>query len=272
MSNLFLRIATAVVGIPLIVFLTYLGGWPFAIFVIVATLAAQYEFYGLARLGGVNPNTWIGLLLGAIVCLRFATEWAGPALLALGILLVALVPFRRDERPIESLGATVLGVLYPAAMTSTLIDLRLTPSPGIDSVDSFLLTMTVFVLVWSTDTFAYFVGRSIGRRPLASAVSPKKTWEGAIGGALGALVVAIVLRLTIIDFLDWPHVIAIAFICGVVSQVGDLAESWMKRAVGAKDSGNLLPGHGGVLDRIDALILAVPLVYLYLLAAGVLAS
>lgn len=212
---------------------------------------------------------WFGLLLGALVCLRHAAEWIPAALLAGAILLLALIPFRLEERPIESVGVTLLGVVYPAALSATLIDVRNATGYGISDAEAFYLTLTVLVLIWSTDTFAYFVGRSLGKRPLAPAISPKKTWEGAIGGALGTVVLAIILKLTLIDFLPWAHVLAIAFICGAVSQVGDLAESWIKRSVGAKDSGNLLPGHGGVLDRIDALILAVPLVYLYLLTVGV---
>ncbi|MDX1546847.1 MAG: phosphatidate cytidylyltransferase, partial [Rhodothermales bacterium] len=129
---------------------------------------------------------------------------------------------------------------------------------------AFALTLTVFLLIWATDTFAYYVGKNLGRHKLAPLISPKKTWEGAVGGAVGALLVAVVLKLTLLAFLAWPHVVAMALICGIVSQIGDLAESRLKRSVGAKDSGTLLPGHGGLLDRFDALLLAVPLVYLYL--------
>ncbi|HMB91293.1 MAG TPA: phosphatidate cytidylyltransferase, partial [Rhodothermales bacterium] len=111
---------------------------------------------------------------------------------------------------------------------------------------------------------AYYTGKSIGKTPLAPSISPKKTWEGAIGGGIGAVLAAVVLKLTLLGFLAWPHVIVMALICGVVSQVGDLMESRIKRSVGAKDSGTLLPGHGGMLDRFDAMILAVPLVFLYL--------
>ena len=99
---------------------------------------------------------------------------------------------------------------------------------------------------------------------MAPELSPKKTWEGAVGGAMGAVLVAIALRVTILGALPWIHLVVIAVICGVVSQIGDLAESKIKRSVGAKDSGTLLPGHGGMLDRLDALILAAPLVFAYL--------
>jgi phosphatidate cytidylyltransferase len=130
--------------------------------------------------------------------------------------------------------------------------------------DAFILTVVLFLIGWATDTFAYYVGRSIGKRPLAPAVSPKKTWEGAIGGTLGALLAGVLLKLSILPFINWVHVLVLTLIVAVVGQLGDLAESRMKRAAGVKDSGRLLPGHGGMLDRFDALILAAPAAYLYL--------
>lgn len=268
MSNLLLRVFTALVGVPLIVGLVYAGGWPFLIVVALAALAAQYEFYGLAELGGLRPQKWLGLLLGLAVILHGEFVWSNVAILVGLLLLVALVPFRSDEKPLASAGAVLLGVVYPTAFMASLVRLR-TPAPEVADERAFALTLSVIVLVWATDTFAYAVGRFIGRRPLAPRISPKKTWEGAVGGAIGAMAVAALLRLTILDFVAWHHVLVVALLCGVLGQIGDLAESRMKRTVGAKDSGRLLPGHGGVLDRIDALILAAPLVYAYLAIAGV---
>lgn len=271
MSNTTVRILTALVGIPLVLGVTYLGGWPFGLLVLAAALVAQHEYYGLMAAGGLHPARTAGLLLGALVALRAFWAPALPLTAAGILLLIAATPFQREgETAPASLAATVFGIFYPTAFLTALVDLRLGEGLFLEDTQAFLLTLAVFLLIWSTDTFAYFVGRAVGRRPLAPRVSPKKTWEGTVGGAVGALVVAVVLRLTLLDFLAWPHVLVVAFICGIVSQLGDLAESKMKRAVGVKDSGTLLPGHGGLLDRFDAMILAAPLVYLYLAYGAVL--
>lgn len=265
MSNLTLRILTAVVGIPLIAGATYAGGWWFTGVVLVGALAAQWEVYGLLRHEGARPFVWSGLVLGALLVVR--SVW--PPALALAtfgaVLLVAVGPFvKQAEQPLRNLSATFFGVVYPAGLLAFLIDLRIGRGPTVGDLDAIWLTLTALVLIWATDSFAYFVGRAVGKRPLAPFISPKKTWEGAVGGAVSAIGVAAVLKLTLVPMLSWVDALALALICGVFSQFGDLAESHLKRSVGVKDSGRLLPGHGGLLDRLDALILAVPCVYLYL--------
>jgi len=264
MSNALLRILTAVVGAPLLLGLAYLGGWYFGGLVLLLGLWAQHELYEMMGQAGLQPWQGFGLLLGAGLGMHPLVPEALP--LALAILLVGLAwsPFARSEKPLHSLGATVLGALYPTALLAFLTALRVARGPEVGDVEAFYLTLTVFVLVWATDILAYYTGKSLGRHKLAPSVSPKKTWEGSIGGALGALLAAVGLKLTLLPFLAWPHLVAVALCCGIVSQLGDLAESRFKRSVGVKDSGTLLPGHGGVLDRFDAMILAAPLVYLYL--------
>ena len=124
--------------------------------------------------------------------------------------------------------------------------------------------MTLIVLIWVADTAAYYTGKSMGRHHLAPTISPKKTWEGSIGGVLGAFLAAAAVKLFVLEFLGWLDVGALALIGGAWSQVGDLVESTFKRAAGVKDSASILPGHGGILDRFDSLIVAAPLYYLYL--------
>ena len=265
MSNATLRILTALVGVPAVLGLAYLGGWPFAGLVLVAALLAQWELYGLMEQGGLRPYKAPGLVLGA--CALLAAAW--PPALAVSVLgavlLLAYSPLDRQEaQPLPTLAATFFGAIYPSALFGFVLALRQARGPAVDDFGGFALTLALLLLIWTTDTFAYFVGKSLGRHPLFPAVSPKKTWEGSIGGAIGALLVAVVLKLTVVPFLPWGHLLVVALICGIVSQLGDLAESKMKRSVAAKDSGNLLPGHGGLLDRFDALLLAAPLVYLYL--------
>ncbi len=265
LSNASLRILTGIVGGALVLGLTYVGGWAFGLFVAVISLLAQYELYRLMEAGGLRPSRAAGLIIGGLLAVRLLVPLAMPFALVGALGLIALNPFGRESSaPLQSLSATLFGVIYPTFLLTFLIDLREAQGLFVDNLGAFYLTLSVLLLIWSTDTFAYYVGKSIGKHPLAPRVSPKKTWEGSIGGAVGAVIIAIVLKLTLLDFLEWIHVIMLALICGIVSQLGDLAESWMKRSVGAKDSGSLLPGHGGFLDRFDALILAAPLVYLYL--------
>ena len=273
MSDLSIRILTALIAAPVVLGLTFLGGWPFGVLVLGCALLAQYEVYHLMELGGLQPYKRVGLALGALLALR---PFFAPLLLVavVGVLLlVGLGPFhRKEQRPLANLSTTLFGVVYPTAFFAFLLDLRLARGPAVGNLEAFYLTLTLFLLIWATDTFAYFTGKNLGRHKLAPTISPKKTWEGSVGGALGALAVAAVLKLTLLGFVAWPHLIAVALLCGTVSQLGDLAESKMKRSVGAKDSGTLLPGHGGFLDRFDAMILAAPLVYLYLrYGAGLLA-
>lgn len=266
MSNLALRILTAILGVPLILGLLYVGGWPFMILLLAAALGAQYELYGLMRLAGVQPHRTLGMAVGGLLALHAALDWALPLAVALVLLLLAIDPLRHENvQPLTGMAATLFGAVYPAAFLGFIGDLRLREGGLVGNTEAFYITLTVFLLVWATDTFAYFAGRSFGKHPLAPRVSPKKTWEGAIGGALGAVIVAVVLKLTLLEYVfSWGDTLAVALICGIISQFGDLVESKFKRSVGAKDSGTILPGHGGLLDRLDALILAAPLVYLYL--------
>lgn len=274
LSNLTQRVLTALVGVPLVVGLLYLGGWPFALLIAVAGLGAQHELYGLFRAGGQQPYRVAGMAMGAGVL--GAPLWPPLALAAgvVGLGLVAAEAFRPQEpQPLARLSATLFGVFYPAACFTSLVLLRQGRGPEVGDAEAFGLALLVLVLIWTTDTFAYFTGRAFGRHPLAPKVSPKKTWEGAVGGALGALAVAVALRVAFMPFLAWADVLVVALLCGVLSQVGDLAESRLKRSVGVKDSGTLLPGHGGLLDRFDALLLAAPLVYLYCrFVAGLLSA
>lgn len=265
MSNSTLRILTALLGVPLVIGLTYVGGWAFGLLLLAAALVAQHELYGLMAAGGLHPHRAFGLAMGALLGLRVFLPQSVPLAFVVLLVFLACIPFLAEDRSRPgSLAATVFGAIYPTTLLTFLIDLRTARGPEVGDVEAFWLTLATLLLIWATDTFAYYVGRSIGRRPLAPKVSPKKTWEGTIGGAVGALVVAVVLKVMVLDFLAWGHVIVLAVLCGGVSQLGDLAESRMKRAVGVKDSGTILPGHGGLLDRFDAMVLAAPCVYLYL--------
>ena len=253
----------------MVVFAAYLGGWWFGGLILAAALLAQHEAYHLMEQGGLAPDKPAGLVLGVLTGGWSLIPEAGPVALAVALLWLAASPVRPAiQAPLATFAATITGAIYPTLFLTFMVKLRLESGAAFGDREGFWLTLAVLVLIWATDTFAYYTGKSIGRHALAPSVSPKKTWEGSIGGALGAFAVAVGLKLTVLAFLPWVHLVVVAVICGVVSQLGDLAESKMKRAVGVKDSGTILPGHGGLLDRFDALILAAPLVYLYLAYAA----
>lgn len=269
MSNTLQRVLTAVIAVPLVVAITYAGGWFFALLVAAAAVLAQHEFYAIASKAGAKPYTIAGLVAGACAVLIPMAPLFLIATVAIGIGIILALPFTLErDQPALDASVTLAGVFYPALLLTTALALRLAEGLDMGDREGFWLIVTVLVMVWASDTMAYFAGRSMGRRPLAPAVSPKKTWEGTIGGAVGALIAGILLRMLVLDFLSWVDVFVLAIICGGISQIGDLAESRLKRSVDVKDSGTLLPGHGGMLDRLDALIIAVPLSYLYLVFAG----
>ncbi len=267
MPNLARRIATGVVGGALLVYLAYVGSWPFVLVVLALGLAAQYEVYRLFERQGVTTWRLAGLVLGALLALRALHPGTVVAAGLWSLVLVASCSFVTSGKALQQLAATILGAIYPAALLAFLADLRLAAGPA------FELTLTVLLLIWATDTFAFVAGKAVGRHPMAPAVSPSKTWEGFCGGILGALLAVALLRLTLIGFLAWHHALVLALLCSLATHVGDLAASRFKRDANVKDSGALLPGHGGLLDRFDGALVAVPVSYFYLVyVAGALAE
>ena len=263
-SNLAQRALTAVVGVTLALAAVWTGGWAFALLIVAAALAAQFEAYSLLRAAGADPLVVPGLALGALAVLRPVVPHAD-TLLVLGVLVVlGAVLFTRAATPLLDTAATLFGVVYPSALAGTAVALRASEAPWLAAGGehaAFWLTTAAFVCVWGADTFAYFAGRALGRHPLFPRVSPKKTWEGSAGGAVGALVLAAGFKLAVPGLpLGWLDVLVIGLACGAASQLGDLVESLFKRSVGVKDSGTWLPGHGGMLDRLDAALVALPLV------------
>ena len=262
MPPILTRVCTATIGASILVGSAIMGEWPFGIAVLAIALLGQVELYQLYAKSDVHAWRATGLLIGAGLALR---------MLLPNVILLTTVPvvglvlwctFSKSEQPLMRLGATLSGALYPTALVAFLTDLRMVP--GFDGQEAMLLTISVLVLVWASDVFAFFAGSMWGRHPLAPSISPGKTWEGFYGGVLGALLVAAVLCL----WVDMPiadlHVVILALVCTISGAVGDLAESRFKRTAGVKDSGVLLPGHGGMLDRFDGIIVAAPLAYMYI--------
>ncbi len=261
MRNGLKRILTALVALPLVLGLIYLGGWPFVGLVLLIALLGQYELYGMARTAGVKPLVVPGLLLGALGVVHALVPF-GEGMWILGVVgLLCATAFLEGDNPLQRQAVTLFGVLYPTGLLGLLTNIRLGSST--DETTAIWLTLIVFLMIWAADIGGYYAGRSLGRHPLFPRVSPKKTWEGFIGGMGLAFLVAVAIKIWMLP-LAWLDVVAFALIGSVFGPLGDLAESRIKRAVGVKDSGSLLPGHGGMLDRFDAMVLTVPLFYLYI--------
>ncbi len=260
------RVLSALVMLPIVAVLLYLGGWWFAGAVLVVAGLAVHELYGLLRRAELDPQEAIGIALMAVLILPpilpAAEQWLELVLtLCVAGALVWHMLQRERPRPGVDALATLAGALYLGWMGRHFVALRLAPQ-------GLLWTTLALLSTWITDSGAYFVGRRWGRRPLAPRLSPKKTWEGAIGGWLtGAALTPAAAWL--LGLSPW-HGLALGAIIATAAPFGDLAESMFKRQVGAKDSSNLIPGHGGMLDRIDSLLFVIPSAYYYLLLAGLL--
>jgi phosphatidate cytidylyltransferase len=276
-SELTKRVAVAAVGIPLAVLLLYIGGWILALVLAGIAAAGAAEFYRLARQRDVRPFAVAGAVLAAIpLLLTVATSdaevWAWRVFVAAALLLAAAAIFRRGVggAPLTVMAVTLFGALFTGGTLLYAMLLRLMPVAGASVewsswVGPALLAFPM-TLTWMGDTFAYFGGRAFGRRKLIPAVSPAKTVEGALSGVIGTTIVGAVYALVIFGmWLGVPVSVGMGALIGLIvspiAQVGDLAESLLKREAGVKDSGTLLPGHGGVLDRFDALFFSIPVTY-----------
>jgi phosphatidate cytidylyltransferase len=264
-ADLAKRAAVAVVGAPVVAWAVWLGGiWSALLFAAAAALAAA-EYYRLT-LAGRRGLAALGVVASGALPLLPALAPARAAALALATLTATamsgwssqVLGADRGDAPTR-VGHLLAGVLFASAGLFALSCLRMLPQ-GASWVGLAL------VLTWGNDTAAYFGGKALGRHKLLAAVSPGKTWEGAACGLVGALILALALRPALFPFLGLAELGALAAIAGVVGPLGDLAKSVLKRAYHVKDSGHLLPGHGGVLDRIDALLFNAP----WLLAYAVL--
>lgn len=287
-SNLARRIGFAAVAIPLALLIVWLGGLPLvALVAAVATLGLR-ELFGFVRSAGVRPLEPFGyasaLLVPVLTYLSLATapwlrEWAltGIGLWVLALITWGLVSRLPADRPLAASAATAFGVLYTAALPSFLILLRHGGAGESGAARSWTGTWLVFfplVITWIVDTAAMLGGRTFGGPKLWPAVSPGKTRSGAVAGILGGVVAALLLdRYTLVPLgagLGVAVAAGIGITLAIMGQVGDLAESNFKREAGVKDSSNLIPGHGGVLDRFDSLYFAVPIAAAAYRMAGIL--
>lgn len=242
----------------------------FALLFLLITILGLWEFYGLAEKAGAKPQKIMGTLTGGF--LVFATAMTYKLSHENEILWIFTIPaifllfiielYRKHEHPFTNIAYTILGIIYVAVPFASLILLNVSFRYFEEGA---YIVLGYFLLMWTSDTGAYLSGRSFGKTKLFERISPKKTWEGTIGGGLLSIALAIVLgnfqEVWMLPALDW---IIVAIIVVIAGNLGDLSESMFKRSINIKDSGTILPGHGGILDRFDAVLISAPLVFTYL--------
>jgi phosphatidate cytidylyltransferase len=280
LNNFFRRTLT---GAYIVIFIMggfWLHPWSFIITALILLSGTQYEYYLMVRNTGVKLQMFSGMLTGLLVytlSTLIATDIIPSdyflVLIPVVILMMVAELYRKTDKPFDSLAHTLFGVVYTAlpfsifpfaafgrsGLLSILSHEGVSFSPGI--------IIGFFLLIWANDTGAYLSGMSLGRHKLFERISPKKTWEGFFGGMIIAVAAAWLLSgwLGIVSSWQW---VVIALIVSISGTYGDLIESMLKRSTGVKDSGTILPGHGGFLDRFDSALVAFPLVYLFLAVFG----
>lgn len=264
------RLITAVIVLPFLI-ASILIPWLWWLFILLAAAAmvlGLWEFYLLAKKLQLKPDPAAGYLAGAaIVTIAVQRDAAVYVLLVQFVIIVLIAgtliastlrgaPF---EKMIGSVGSTILGVLYIPFLGSHLIAIR----TGFDPTLSAHLLSFFFLVLMGSDAGAYYTGRALGKHKLAPSISPGKTWEGVVGGILAALAMGALAHFWFFRELPLKFILPLAVVMTVLGIFGDLAESALKRGAGAKDAANLLPGHGGLLDRLDSLLFNAPLIYYF---------
>jgi phosphatidate cytidylyltransferase len=265
-----IRTLTGVLFIIVLVSSILISVYSSALLFLVLIFLGLSEFYGIARKKKISVQRITGTALGI-----------GVYLLNVGVImdlfplvaLVFIVPlvffifiaelFRKKGSPLNNISFTLLGVVYVTVPLTLLFNLSYFDNYHFSSTYQPDLLIGLLILMWSNDTGAYLVGRSFGKHKLFERISPRKTWEGTIGGAVVTMIAAFIVNKTLIDIhlVDW---LMIALFIVFFGSIGDLIESMFKRSANIKDSSDLLPGHGGILDRFDSLLLASPFTYTYL--------
>lgn len=244
----------------------FFGSYVFVGFFSLLALLSLFEFYGLIKTTGIYPQQFLGLILGLVICAAAASFWFdasfiryfSASIIPIGVSIFFAELYRKSEKPFNQIAYTFLGLVYtllPFVFFMAMAFLQKNFNPH--------FSLGFILLLWTNDTCAYLVGRKLGKTKLFERHSPKKTWEGFVGGLILTALIAFVISRYFkeVSFVHW---IIIGTIISVFGTMSDLVESMLKRSINLKDSGRILPGHGGLLDRFDGLLMAAPLVFIYL--------
>jgi len=260
------RVLTSIVLVPVLFAVVWLMPPAyFAGLVIIAAAIGQYELYAMARVRGITPLTILGIVLGALIVLTvyrpILPYRGGPyfwiTLCVFAVIVARLFARRPVEGAIEDIAVTLFGIIYVALLFAFQVAIHAGP-PGKKWL-AFL-----YLVIWASDTGAYYVGTAFGKHRLYEKISPKKSIEGLMGGVLASVLVAILCKLWLVPLLGIIEAAALGAVLALAGTVGDLAESLIKRSAGVKDSGTIIPGHGGILDRMDSILFAAPVLFFYL--------
>ncbi|MBQ5899259.1 MAG: phosphatidate cytidylyltransferase [Alistipes sp.] len=275
MKNFLIRTASGAVMLIVVLGAMLLSKWSFMALMSVIAIGGMWEFYRFSQKAGYEPMKVLGIFTGVVMLcaglalsMFFDSANSGNALVLLVASMAALVLivplmficelYRKSATPIANIATSLLGALYVALPMALLIVTPMLLGGG--EWNPWIMILYIFI-IWANDVFAYLFGITLGRHRLFERISPKKSWEGFFGGLLGAMamgwVAATILGASV------PMWIGLALVAAISGVFGDLVESLMKRSVDIKDSGNIIPGHGGWLDRFDALILSAPFVFIY---------
>lgn len=270
-----MRFVSGIIGIPLMILsLLVWNGTPFILAIGLLSLLGLNEFYRGVRRTGAEPQEWLGV--GCVILFLFAARerFNPPVILIPGVLTFFIISslsvelLKRDRAPIRNLGVTYLGVIYVGWLFSYLVALQSIPGKTQMKITGFevpwgaWLVLFVVFAAWAADTGAYLIGRKWGYHKMTPVLSPGKSWEGAFAGITWSVAMCVVMGLLV--SIPWVHILVLGVSIALVSLVGDLVESSLKRELGLKDFGSILPGHGGILDRFDGLFFAAPFFYYYI--------
>jgi phosphatidate cytidylyltransferase len=265
-SSSWARVIVALAAIPFFIAAIIYGGVYFFALVEGMIILGVIEAFTLSELKATSPQSLFGIAFATAFCILFfygKINFILPGVFLFLIILLTIELFRNKGSALLNVSVTFFSVLYVSFLMGSLLMLR--AMPGFAGPQ---LVFLVFAGIWGCDTLAYYGGKWLGKHKLFERVSQKKTWEGAATGFLGALAGAVVIKLAYEQFhitfsLSWIQTLSIGAVAGTFGQFGDLAESLLKRDAQVKDSGSMLPGHGGILDRFDSLMFVAPVVYLY---------
>lgn len=268
LEKLGVRTLITVIFGPFIILSAWQGGYIFLALIASIVILAMNEFYDLAAQKVTSPIKTIGISTGIITCFMFffnQTHLLWLLIAGASLVIVILELFRNEVGPILNIATTLLGILYIAFFLGFLILIRELPHQlNLDYHEGGKWVILIFLSIWICDTAAYILGARFGKHKLFERVSPNKTIEGTIFGFVFSLLTAYLCYLIFLKEIGLIHALMIGAICGSIGQVSDLIESLFKRDARVKDSSNLLPGHGGILDRFDSEILVAPVVYLFI--------
>ncbi len=269
MSEFLKRTISGVLFVIVLVGAIYIGHITFFILFLGIMVATLLEFYHLGLKAKLRPQALLGVFIG-VALFTWSYLYSSGRLelitffgfIPLMVSLFVVELYRHQPKPMQNISFTILGIIYIAVPFALLNFITINGSSYSMDYNPNLLLGILF-LVWANDTGAYLLGVSLGKHKMIPRISPKKSWEGFFGGIATTLLVAWITSM-VFDEVTLRHWLAIGLITSLLAVLGDLVESMFKRSIGVKDSGKFLPGHGGLLDRFDALIMAIPVVYAYM--------